>query len=380
MRPRRRSKKYWLPWGLVGGLAVVTAAAAIAGAFGTASKSSTTSPPAAFGPPTGFGGYRSSGSVDEIGAQWRIPSVLSSSRPGFAATWIGAQSHDDTGPFVQLGSYSYLPPHSSDVHPAHPGPFYGIFWSDTQHHFDTVPIVQLMHAGDLISFRMSRNASGWKLTVHNQSFGWTRSLEVHYGADGSYNQGEWVEEDPASAIVTTTDAPFPDISTVSFERLRLNGRAPQLKYSDARALSTLGGIDLIPTHISHGSFALEPATGPARQFLGDAETLDSKLYPLVQYFLFGHTGTGLSLSRMEADAANSYARFADELANQSWPKRDRALVLRVEHTSRQLDAKPDAWGELTPPISPTGIERILVPDHLRFDTNRLRTTLGLPPT
>jgi hypothetical protein len=217
------------------------------------------------------------------------------------------------------------------------------------------------------------------LTVHNQTFGWTRSFEVHYGADGSYNQGEWLEEDPASAIVTTTDAPFPDTSTVTFERLRLNGRAPKLSFSHAQALSTLGGVYLIPTHVNHDGFALEPATGPARQFLSDADTLDSRLYPLVEYFLFGHTRTGLSLPRMEADAAHSYARFADQLVSQSWPTFDRVLVRQIEHSSRRLGAKPSTWEDLTPPISPVSVQRILVPENLRLDTNRLRTKLGLPP-
>src|ERR1700722_12878797 len=224
------SMRFWLPWGLVGGLVVLTGAAAIVGVGDGSYKSLPVSSPAAFGPPTGFGGYRSFGSVDEIGAEWRIPAVSRTSRPGTAVTWIGAQSHDDNGPFIQLGSYSYLRPSLGNTDPADLGPFYGIFWSDTERHFHPVLITRLEHAGDLIEFQMSRNADGWRLWVHNQSFGWTRSIEVDYGAGGSYNQGEWLQEDPVSAAIATTDVPFADTSTVSFERLRLNGQVPPLKF------------------------------------------------------------------------------------------------------------------------------------------------------
>lgn len=303
-----------------------------------------------------------------------------SSRPGWAVTWIGAQSHDDRGPFIQLGSYSYLlPPSTGKADPADLGPFYGIFWSDTERHFQAVPIVGLKHAGDLIAFQMKRNASGWRLTVHNQTFGWTRSLEVHYGAEGLYNQGEWLQEDPASAMVTTTDVPFADTSVVSFDRLRLNGKSPKLKYADAQALSTLAGTYLVPTRIRNDGFSLEPATGPARQYLADAEALDSRLYPLAEYFILGHRENGFSASRTEADATDSYVQFGDQLGAQVWPSADSTLVRQIEHNVTQLKSLPDIWGGLAPPISPLSVQRILVPRNLRLDTNRLRAKLGLPP-
>jgi hypothetical protein len=80
MRSRGISKRFWVPWCLVGSLMVLTGAAGIVGTNDISSKSSPSSPPAAFGPPTGFGGYRSSGSADEISAEWRVPAVLDSSR------------------------------------------------------------------------------------------------------------------------------------------------------------------------------------------------------------------------------------------------------------------------------------------------------------
>jgi hypothetical protein len=53
---------------------------------------------------------------------------------------------------------------------------------------------------------------------------------------------------------------------------------PHLNFNDALALSTVEGTYLVPTHIRNDAFSLNPAVGAARQFLADAEKLDSSLY------------------------------------------------------------------------------------------------------
>src|SRR5579863_1766322 len=53
-------------------------------------------------PFTGFGGYNWFGTVTDLGAQWRVPTISSTSSPGYASTWIGVQNGVNNQ-FVQVG-------------------------------------------------------------------------------------------------------------------------------------------------------------------------------------------------------------------------------------------------------------------------------------
>ncbi len=363
----------WVPRAMVVGLMVLTAAAAF---FGSRASSSTRSAhlPPLFAPPTGFGGYVWSGQLKEIGAEWRDPAVVSSAASSASVTWIGAQDANDSGPFIQLGTYAFVGPQHSDR------PSYGVFWSDTSQQFHAVPVVELKHPGDLISFEMIRDADGWELRVKNLSAGWSRSVEVHYGAAAAYDQGEWLQEDPADALVTTSDVPYADTSTVTFARLRVNGATPRLEFSDAQALSTISGIDLAPTHVHDDAFSLVPAEGAARQYLVDAERLNSALYPVDVLLVEGQGGARTVRASAVRTWSEACGRFAGELQAQHWPPADRAAVLRLGQDVRTLQA---ALLKLSNARHTTvsGLDKVFVDGDqaMHVDSSHVRSLLGLPP-
>jgi hypothetical protein len=361
----------WVPRAMVVGLLVLTAAAAF---FASRAPSSTRSAhrPPLFAPPTGFGGYVWSGQLKEISAEWRVPAVVSSAASSASVTWIGAQDANDSGPFIQLGTYAFVGPQDR--------PSYGVFWSDTSQQFHAVPVVELKHPGDVISFEMIRDAAGWELRVKNLSSGWSRSVEVHYGAGDAYDQGEWLQEDPADALVTSSDVPYADTSTITFARLRVNDAAPRLEFSDAQALSTTSGIDLAPTHVHDDAFSLVPAEGAALQYLVDAERLDSALYPVDVLLVEEHAGGRAVRPSAVRTWSVACGRFASALQAQYWPSADRAAVLKLVHDVRyrqaallKLSNARDATVSALENVFNDGDQA------MHIDSSRVRSLLGLPP-
>ena len=151
-----------------------------------------------------------------------------------------------------------------------------------------------------------------------------------------YNQGEWLQEDPADALVTSSDVPYADTSTITFQRLRVNEDVPRLEFSDAQALSTTRGIDLAPTHVHDDAFSLAPAKGAALQYLVDAERLDSALYP-VSVLLVEQPPGGRVVARSTVRTWSvACGRFAGDLQAQYWPSTDRAATLKLEQDVRHL--------------------------------------------
>jgi hypothetical protein len=160
---------------------------------------------------------------------------------GFSATWIGAQGPRGHGPFIQLGTEE-IEEHTTKAVTSPLKPYYLVFWSDDAVRFHSEVIVQVSRPGDLIAFDIEENPRGWKLNVHNLTVGWSRSAQVNYRTEQLFTNAEWVQEDPASAVRTTTDAPYASTSTVAFSDLTVNRRAPRLSYRNAQVLSTASGV------------------------------------------------------------------------------------------------------------------------------------------
>jgi hypothetical protein len=375
---RRRS----IPWILTAFLTAAAVCSAVVAGIEASSKTTSGESINGFAPVTGFGGYRSSGDVEEISAVWTVPAALAASKPGSAVTWIGAQNRSG-GPFIQLGSYAivYNGPPSSLSRASVPSlkQAYGIFWSDQPKHFRLQILVQLIHAGDSVHFEMVRNHVGWKLSVKNLTHGWTRSIEVHYPTSGHYAQGEWLQEDPAFGLVTSTDVPYADTSAVTFQHLEVNGKPPKLKFTNSQALSTTGGIYLAPTHVEHDGFSLVPAIGAARQYLMDAETLDSSLYQVTVQLIDPKFLTKRTQPGMSHQLANDYGRFAASLKSQNWPTRDEMSLHRVEGDLKVLGTKVLEWGRVDNGSLPA-LMAIFADSVARSDSNWLRSRLGLPPS
>lgn len=372
------SRRRWIPWSLTVVLAGSAALTAVLAGAGRAPSRVGGANVIGVGPSTGFGGYRAQTNTDQISAQWRVPAVLSTSPLGASATWIGLQTRSPSGPFIQLGTYSDQSV-STSAGPPQPSSAYGVFWSDTTRGYHLVPIVELSRPGDLIAFDMSRNAQGWDLKVHNLTVGWSRSVEVHYGATDQFTQAEWIQEDPAKGYAATTDVPYPATSPVAFGDLEVDHRPPRLRYENAQVLSTTGGVFLAPTRPLDDGFALRRPSNIAVQFLRDYETYEAAVTPInvayAEHLLQADSGALPKVAAM----TRPMSTLARQLQSQSWPLGDQtavsAFVKDIEQDIRALNA----WGH-NPDKSWTNLTSIVkTPSYLR-DGNRLLLSLGLPPS
>ncbi len=220
-------------------------------------------------PATGFGGYRTTTKVAAISARWTVPAIAPRSPAGFAATWIGAQGSASAGPFIQVGTIEFKQPGDA--------PMYLLFWSDVQVGFAAQPMGGVA-PGDVIDVSMRRLGSrGWRLAVRDETNGAVASKSLSYGRGQTFNQAEWLQEDPAPAQVTSVDLPYPRLSTVTFSRLMVNGAPPSLARGDGQTLMTLRGGTFVPTAVSSDSFSLLRPTGVPARYLSYAGSLDRVL-------------------------------------------------------------------------------------------------------
>ena len=317
---RTRTWRVVVPWLLLGGVLLLAMGAAVLGLASHHTPTKSSSPPPSVYPPTGFGGYRWQGNVHEIEAEWRVPTISNTQQVGAESTWIGVQGRSADEPFIQLGTTGGVSGSAfvgtgsgTKAESSSPPPLtqtgYEVFWSNTARRFEAIPIVGLRHPGDLILFKMTRVPDGWQLSVKNLTFGWSRSVTVHYGQQDAFSQGEWTQEDPGG-YTPGTDFPYAPTSTVSFQRVLVNDKVPRLHYSDETALSTQNGVYLVPTPMAHDGFSLAPPTGPTLQYLSDAEQVDASLFRIgVEIPLTGHDQGVADISQVHdiENMANLYA-------------------------------------------------------------------------
>jgi hypothetical protein len=374
--------RVWLPWTLTVSLVVLGVAFAGLGSVSSHIELSSNPPVTSFAPSSGFGGYGWNGPVHEISAQWRVPSVLSSSKPGTALVWIGAQARNNGGAFIQLGSFAYLPkpslPLQGGQYAQSDGPSYGVFWSDAAQRFKPIDLLGLMHSGDLIYFQMLRNAHGWRLTVKNLTFNWTHSIEVSYGARDLYNQAEWLQEDPAAGVITDRDAPYADISTVTFEHLKVNNHRPDLNFADAQALATDRGVYLVPTQPMGNQFSLLPARGATRQYLKDAEEFEAASEPIALQIVKPSDRKQLSPMSIAEILVHCYGVLDNQLRTQRWPDPTRPAITQVMRDIGGIRFRIAGWAK-SKDATTGALRRIVGSATVHRDLTQLRESLGLPP-
>ena len=345
-----------MPWSLLGGVLVLATGAAALGLASHHTPTKSSPPPPADFPATGFGGYRWHGNVNEIEAEWRVPTITNTQQVGAESTWIGVQGRSADEPFIQLGTTGGVSGSAfvgtgsgtkaeSSSPPSLTQTGYEVFWSDTARRFQAIPIVGLRHPGDLILFKMTRVPDGWQLSVKNLSYGWSRSVTVHYGQQDAFSQGEWTQEDPGG-YTPGTDFPYAPTSTVSFQRVLVNDMVPRLHYSDETALSTQNGVYLVPTPMVNDEFSLSPPTGPALQYLSDAEQVDAGLSRLGAEVGLTGRDQGVAPANQVQDIKDMlllYLENAHKIEAQSWPRSARPAVLRFVTTQEVFAHALSAW-------------------------------------
>ena len=364
---------------LIGSVAILSLTSLVGVACGSSNKiASTSSNPeqVAIAPITGFGGYNWKGDVNSISARWQVPTIDPASHAGYAATWIGAQATVSDRAFVQLGIIEHqMGPVRSDH--SRGNSEYEAFWSDSNRHYFPVELGAVL-PGTIVNAAMTRTGSGWKLTLSDGARQLASGLNVHQATAVPYDQGEWIQEDPPPTNMATHDVPYPAMSTVTFQQLRINGGVPQLTFADAKALASNAGVDLVPTQISSDTFSLLPATGAAKQWLVDAVSIDDAGARLEREL--SHWSRDTETERAQAVAAyvSAITDNASILAEQTWPDSVRAdMSQELQDLGRSIDFLK-GWltlvraNETSIPANPVGHE-------VTAEADRIREALGLPP-
>jgi hypothetical protein len=364
-------RKYapWLFWGAV---AVAVLAVIVATQLTASRRAAKIAAPGAHivVPFTGFGGYNWSGRIANIAAQWSVPRIASDSPLGGGATWIGVQN-DVNNQFVQVGI---------EENDFGDGPNqYQAFWSDLQVGFSPQNFGEV-YPGDVISVSMTRSDRGWSLRFDDLSRKLKGKVFVKLAPSVPFTQGEWIQEDPTSSTDTSQDLPYPHLSTVAFQDLKVNNQTPVLNLRDGQVLIASDGTIGVPTPIVADSFSLVAPSGDELQYLDDEQNLDAALNKFdVQLAAWN----AASVATKASDATTlSQALISDAraLASQRWPASSRSAVAQLIQSVRTQLNYLTSWS-----IAHYDTRGIAF-SRFQLELNRnvrladaLRATLGLPP-
>jgi Peptidase A4 family len=373
MQPPGRSRfRRLAPWLFRGAIAVAVLALIVTTQLNASRRNAKIAAPGAVivAPITGFGGYNWFGKVSDISAQWRVPTISSTSKAGYASTWIGVQN-EVNNQFVQIG----VTENDYGDGPAQ----YLAFWSDLAEGFSPQNFGDVS-PGDLVSVSMVRSNRGWALDFVDKSRHLKGKRFVKLSQSVPFTQGEWIQEDPSPSTNTAQDLPYPHISDVAFQRLQVNGDAPKLTMSDAQVLIASGGTIRVPTAYHDDSFSLVAPTGAAGQYLGDEQSLDAALS---EFNLQLATWNSASASEEEAVASslsNALKSDVTSLSSQTWPASSSAAVRRLIQSDRTQLNDLKSWAhddyDTRGPAFTRFQQQFNRSSNLVDD---LRLSLGLPP-
>jgi hypothetical protein len=317
-------------------------------------------------PESGFGGYAMKEPVTSISAEWRVPAILPGSSQGSAATWIGVQGPDSA--FIQVGTVENTGKGSAASQ-------YRVFWSDTVENFHP-HVVLRVSAGDLIGASLVHLGTKWHIQVEDLTTRQIGPVLIGYSNKLTFNAGEWVQEDPVENPTSGFDAPYPSLSNVSFQRLRLNGHAPHLDISDASALSTFAGRSYVPSSIDNDGFVLRRAVGPQLQYLSDVYQLNLGLN-----YLFDEVNNGDTPSTYAFDNLGvQFSTLNSKVLAQHWPSNVSQLIAQLRTLNSRAAQGLKAWQHGSASDQPQLKKNYFADVTAVSDVgHRIRARLGLPP-
>jgi hypothetical protein len=226
---------------------------------------------------------------------------------------------------------------------------------------------------------MVRRSDGWSLTLDDPTSDLAVTKLIPYGVGAAFTAAEWIQEDPTADSVTAVDLPYPEMSTVVFQGVTVNGAAPHLTLDEGQTLSAADGIFLVPSPLHDDAVSLSVPTGVAAQYLHDASKLDAALSAFnVEFSSWSSTSTAtrtLDVDTLE----HAYKANATAFTSQTWPAAARSDIALLAAQLLRTVGDLQAW-------TASGLE----PDGPAFLTLRsdqeiapladeVRATLGLPP-
>jgi hypothetical protein len=330
--------------------------------------------PARGSPDYHFGGYRWFGPVSEISASWREPRIrnASSSEDAHASTWIGVQPQAGGPPFIQLGTLE-------DV--GYSGiAAYRVFWSDTSVDFHP-QVVGSVHAGDVVSANLTATSSGWRLNFVDHRSGLKFDEPQDYGGGLVPNQAEWFQEDPDNGSDPTSELVYPQLSDTHFWALLVNGRPPKLNLRNGQVLLAENGYNGVPSPVHDDQFIVEAASGLASQYLTDARQLDSSATRFSEA-LSGWSQLSSEDQIVTAQTeAEAVALNITRLRALPVPAGDRSSFSALVNHLTQIHQDLLAWIHSGVTLNSATYEKLShdLSENAKY-ANKMRTTLGIPPT
>jgi hypothetical protein len=312
------------------------------------------------------GGYSWwSSKVFEVSAEWRVPAISPTSPPGVAATWVGAQSRSDDGPFVQVGTVERsLGPGTAT---------YTGVWSDAALGFHAQVLGELA-AGDLVRATMVRRGAVWLVTLQDLASKTTTTHSATCGKGAVFTQAEWLQESPEGAT-------YPDVAAPRFAEVKADDKGPRLSLANAEALLASNGSNWVPTRFAHDGFSLVNPTGYAKQYLADAAPLDqgqSAFEEAVQSW-------GPAPPDARAPFVKAFLRlseaFAATLDRQHWPSRTRTAVAELVRADDLVQEDLESWAKSGYSVTNPHYAQLQRDQAAVHDAAQsLRALLGLPPS
>jgi hypothetical protein len=235
--------------------------------------------------------------------------------------------------------------------------------------------------GDRLAASLALTAGRWMLAIVDRTSGKRAGFGTDEEAKPSFNQLDWLQEDPRSAA-THRPLPYPSLSEVDFGGLRANSALPSAARLYASWMS-LQRKNLAPSSLRDDSFALQAAkriTREGARYLAIVSPLDATqnaVEPQILEWNETTPATQIDLQRATFAAALSVASHDVALAHWSgkasrlvraWVARAGVLLVQTRLSPPLTAAGQQAW-----------VARWLRDGHaLSMVAYRLRRTLGLP--
>jgi hypothetical protein len=221
---------------------------------------------------------------------------------------------------------------------------------------------------------MTKVSTGWILRFDDRTTSKSDQVTIHYGTTASFDEGQWFQEDPTSA--GGEHLPYPQMSLVTFSRLKLNRRIPNLSFQYAQVMSSSNGVFLIPSKVRHDHFTFHHAKGATRQYLRDALSLNAAVYPFDNDAQDNVTPTALTKGELVLAIGQNIL----SLKSQRWPEATRSDIAGIVTKLKSFRELVRRWPVAPATLPSQDYDQLLdLGATDRVFTLDIHTRLGLPP-
>jgi hypothetical protein len=196
-----------------------------------------------------------------------------------------------------------------------------------------------------------------------------------------FGLGEWFEEDPTD-LVRHMPEPYPKLSTVTFQKLRLNGRPPPYGPLFSQWLAVAGEPYLAPTPLAHDQFSMQPASvsRAGGNYLTDVAPFDAAYYAFLAQSERWTSRTATAPAAAQAAVFASAVHATDRLlGTQHWPSDVQSEVSQELDRNQSVITDLKMVSRLEPDQRPALRQRLLRDLHKGAEIGHLiRRALRIP--